>query len=376
MVKKVGSLDTLAQLGTKSPDQDPIILSNTTKKGDKEVLQKRARAKSFSSAIAVGLVEASEKADGAKIRSYWRSYHCAAVASLHTDGKVTSKYCKTRWCVVCNRIRTAKVINQYLPDLKKWQVEDDLYMVTLTDVNVPAADLRGEVLRLKDHFRKIAESAKKQAQRGQRDKFMAIRKLECTYSYRLNNYNPHIHTLVKGKENAQFVLDQHLKRSPTADRKGQDISLVSGSGGMLEVFKYSAKMITKVGSKRKVNLSAMHEIYKAFDGVRTLQPYGFRCSNIDSVVSAEERTKAAVLKEYEWDKYTSDWIADELQVDESTGEVLGVICDPLSGYTPSDNFTKFLDTGLQLGDGGQIDRLKKIPDRDPYRAKAIKPKNE
>jgi hypothetical protein len=375
MLKKGATLDTLAELGTDPPEKDNLVLSNTTKKGDKDVLQKRARAKSFSSAVAVGLVEAAEKTDGKKIKSYWGSYHCASVASLHADGKVTSKYCKNRWCLVCNRIRTAKVINQYLPDLKKWLQDDDLYLVTLTDVNVPADVLPGEVQRLKDEFRKIAEAAKKQAQRGKRDKFLAIRKLECTYNHRKNDYNPHIHALVKGKDNAQFVLDQHFKRSPTAGKKGQDISLVNGAKGMLEVFKYSAKMITKVGDKRKVNLSAMHVIYKAFDGVRTLQPYGFRCSNPDAVVPAEEKTKAAVLKEYEWDKYASDWIASELDVDHETGEVLGVICDPLSGYQPSDNFTDFLNTGFVIDDN-PIDRLKHIPERDPYCVKKIRPQKE
>jgi hypothetical protein len=375
MLKKGAALDTLAQLGTDHPDQDNFNLSNTTKETDKDVLQKRARAKAFSSAVAVGLVEAAEKTDGKKIKSYWGSYHCASVASLHTDGKVTSKYCKNRWCLVCNRIRTAKVINQYLPDLKKWLEDDDLYFLTLTDVNVPADVLPGEVQRLKELYRMIAETLKKQAQRGKRDKFLSIRKLECTYNPYRDDFNPHIHAIVKGYNNAKAVLDEYLKRSPTANVKAQNLKQVDSPGGMLEVFKYSAKMIVKAGDKRKVCLTAMHEIYKAFDGVRTLQPYGFRCSNPDAVVPAEEKTKAAVLKEYEWDKYTSDWIASEIDVDQDTGEVLGVICDPLSGYQPSDNFTDFLNTGFVINDE-PINRLKDIPSRDPYQYKRIRPQTE
>jgi hypothetical protein len=123
-------------------------------------------------------------------------------------------------------------------------------------------------------------------------------------------------------------------------------------------------------------MDALHQIYTAFDGVRTLQPYGFKCSNPGAKVEAEERTRAAVLKEYEWDKYQSDWMATELDIDMDTGEVLGVNQDYLSGYKPSEAFSQFLDTAFVIESGDevhQVDRMKHLPNPDTWQNYRMKP---
>ena len=379
MVKKGGSLDTLAPSGTKDKKDSFPVLENKTKKDDKSTLKKRARAKAFSTSVAVGLVEASEKSDGKKINQYWNSYHCASVATLHEDGKVTSKYCKNRWCVTCNRIRTAKVTNQYLPDVKQWLKEDAVYFVTLTAPNVEAEALPKELHRMKDTFALIGKAVKKQAERGKKERFVALRKLECTYSYRRDDFNPHIHALIKGEENAKYVLNQWLKRNPTASKDAQHLAKVTGATSLMEVFKYSTKMITKAENKSKVYTGALHEMYKAFQGVVTLQNYGFKCSNSDAVVSGEEKTKAAAVSEYEWKQLKTDWINEQLDIDASTGELLGVTYDELSGYKAGEPYKQFLNEGFvridQFGNEHVV-KQKELPKRNPYQYKQIKPQKE
>ena len=59
----------------------------------------------------------------------------------------------------------------------------------------------------------------------------------------LFEYHPHRHLLVKGKANAEWIVDQHLKRFPTALRKSQDIRPLSSntSKALLEIVKYISK---------------------------------------------------------------------------------------------------------------------------------------
>ena len=245
---------------------------------------------------------------------------------------------------------------------------------------------------MKDTFSLIGQAVKKQAQRGQKERFISLRKIECTYSLRRNDFNPHIHALIKGKVNAKYVLDQWLKRNPTASKDAQDLAKVTGATSLMEVFKYSTKMITKAENKSKVYTDALHQMYKAFEGIRTLQPYGFKSSNSDAVVSGEEKTKAAAVSEYEWNQLKTDWINEQLDIDTSTGELLGVTYDELSGYKAGEPYKQFLKEGFIIREKQswhsvgslpwapfgveQVVEQKELPKRNPYQYKQIKPKKD
>lgn len=357
------SLDTIAQVGTLNAEPSFRLL-NTTVSNDKEVLQKRARAKAFSSGLSVGLIEAAEKQNSPLLPAYWRSYHCASVVSKHKDGKATSKYCKNRWCTVCSRIRTAKLIQDYLPTVRQWLIEDDLCLVTLTRPNVPGKQLFDEIRLMNSTFTKIAAAAKQKYKRGTGEKLLALRKTECSYNRHRDDFNPHLHILVKGKENAEYINSQWLKRNESANSKAQDIRPVKDENGLLEVFKYSTKQIVKVGNTRKVYLSALDTIYAAFRNTRTLQPYGFKqTASGASMAELEQKTTAPIERVYEWDRDQTDWVSTEIDMDLTTGEVFGVKSDYLSGYTISNSFKSFLDTAFILsGTPGEqpINRLQSI----------------
>jgi hypothetical protein len=116
-------LDTLAQLVTDHPLKSL------------ETLTRRAKAKFITSGLIFPLIDLNSDLK----KSYWLTWHCTSV--LLQDGqKITSRYCNNRWCIVCNRIRTAKMIKNYYPVIKS-EIQDG-YFVTLTIPNVQGQRLK------------------------------------------------------------------------------------------------------------------------------------------------------------------------------------------------------------------------------------------
>jgi len=108
-------LDTLAQLSTKStqPNKNKGL---PKQKLTQETLQKRAKSKAFTFSYLFDLIDL--KSDLTK--SYWQTYYCST--SILQEGKtLTSKYCNQRWCLTCNRIRTAKIINGYKSEIESFK---------------------------------------------------------------------------------------------------------------------------------------------------------------------------------------------------------------------------------------------------------------
>src|ERR1035437_2148495 len=80
------------------------------------ILKKRARSKFVANALSLALVDTKSELN----QSYWNTWHCNETLTQHGN-KITARYCNNRWCNTCNRIRTAKLMNGYLPALKKLQ---------------------------------------------------------------------------------------------------------------------------------------------------------------------------------------------------------------------------------------------------------------
>ncbi|RZJ94649.1 MAG: hypothetical protein EOO60_02595, partial [Hymenobacter sp.] len=51
-------------------------------------------------------------------KAYKLSTSCAGEL-VEKPGKITSMYCGCRWCIVCSRIRTGKLINGYMPAIEQ-----------------------------------------------------------------------------------------------------------------------------------------------------------------------------------------------------------------------------------------------------------------
>lgn len=297
---EVPFLDTLAQPGTKE------------KKSGKNTLKRRAVAKFLTNEILFNLVDQ----DSTLNQSYWNSFHCSN--SLVQNGKkITGKYCNNRWCIVCNRIRTAKMINEYFPVIKK-EIQQPFF-VTLTIPNVGGSVLKqtirsmlSNIIRINHVFRHRREF-----------RITGIRKIECTYNATENSFHPHFHFIIDGKQAAAELIDHWLKAYPEANRAAQDMR-PANDGSMIELFKYTTKLVTKSditrdGEKTEININpeALDVIFKALYKIRTFQPMG-GISKLPVKEDVEELQaelfddlSALTVDVWGWEQGVSDWVSND-----------------------------------------------------------------
>jgi len=308
------ALDKLAQPRTKSPESE----AQTTL----ETFKRRAVAKFNSRALVLEMV----KLDSPLKKSYWNTWHCSNI--ILQDGKtLTTKYCNNRWCTVCNRIRTGKLIKGYLPELKKMV---DPQFVTLSIPTMPAEDLKSSIEAMTNTFIQI-----KNLFYGRKGfKINGIRKIECTHNKETDLYHPHFHIVLDGEEVGEALIVEWLKRCPEANRKGQDIR-PADANSMKELFKYTTKLTTKNKVTREdnkvvmqINPEALDVIFRALYRKRTFQSMGW----VKMVSEDVDEVDAQIVEDIEeatdvwkWEQEASDWV-------NSSGELL-TGCDACEIYS-------------------------------------------
>lgn len=306
---------TLAQLGT-----EPKKTIRT--------LQKRARAKFITNALILKLItlETSLK------DSYWNTWHCNSVISQ--EGKtLTSKYCNNRWCNICNRIRTAKLLNGYYNEINTWQ---DKWFVTLSRRSVTRKQLKREINAVIEVFFGIKEMMKKRHQRGQvyrgQGKLIGIRKIEITYNNDVHSkwygtYHLHFHFIIKGRFCAEMLyLEWQRRNGELVHWKGQDIRRAD-PGSIIELFKY----ITKIIGKGELSVKALDVIFRAMYGRRIFQTYGGLKRVSEDVDELDSRNYEFLTEQFVfWQWLDYDWV----QYD--TGELL-------SEYQPSGKVLELIE---------------------------------
>lgn len=255
-----GKFNTLAQLAP-NPEAD---------------LKKKAKRKALTVFLCRKLIEL--KTDN--IQAYRNMYYCNSVMQQENQELKTS-YCKNRFCLVCNSIKTANLINGYLPELQK--MEEPIFL-TLTIKAVKAHVLSRSIDRMQRDFRAITKHLRK----DRKLKIIGIRKLECNHNkyydhydpehperYQnrdFDTYNPHFHVVLDGFYEAAHFVNEWLKRYPEASKKAQDIR-PADHDTFTELFKYATKIIGKNGM---INPRALDNIYSAFRRRRVVQPIGIK----------------------------------------------------------------------------------------------------
>lgn len=182
-------------------------------------LQKKARAKFLSLALNRQLL----KCDKSPIfYQYKLSANCAQLIQKKGE-KLTAAYCGYRWCQVCNRIRTAKLIDKYAPMFE--QMPDPVF-ITLTLKSIEDADnLRPLVRRFIVTINRILDRLRKHG-----IKFQGFRKLEITHGRA--GFHPHLHLLLspiweeKKRRARRKTHIEEIKRSAT-ERDGLGVFLDS-----------------------------------------------------------------------------------------------------------------------------------------------------
>lgn len=305
-------LDKLAQLTNHCK-------SDTCESGEKtgkKTLAKRAKSKYVSKNVSVKLADL-----GSDLRkSYFNTFYCCDNL-IQTGKKITGKYCNNRWCLVCNRIRTAKLINGYKNVLQELP---DKRFVTLSRPNVKASDLREEIQYLLLVITKIRKSLT-----YRKTPIVGIRKLECTYNPVTNTYHPHFHFIVSGQNISSLLLAEWLKENKTANISAQD-DRPANDDSVMELFKYFTKIVTKDA----IYIDALDVIFRSMYGLRTFQPMGIS-KNVSEDIEEIRAEIYADLEEREtiWSWIETDWI------DKSTGECL-------TGYSPDERTQKIVNNLL------------------------------
>jgi hypothetical protein len=316
--------------------EDDIKLVRKTSIEDRASLLKRARAKYFTRGYLIALIRAAERCNKSEMsKAYWNSWYCANELTEFSSGKISSKYCKNKFCLVCARIRTAKLINQYKTWFKKH--EGNLYMLTLTRPTVDAYELPKRIDDMMKGHRAIIKAIQKQKRRNKLPRLEGLRKLECT-SRPGNMFHPHYHIVIVGKENAELYRDRWLERFEDASAKAQDISKCK-EGSEMELFKYFTKIITSLDGEKVINANQLDVIFNAVKGKRTFQPVGFKMPKA-KIEEAEPGEEDYAIASWIWDK--SDWVTTSEVVDMETAEVITVQRE-LTGYKPSEKLKELIE---------------------------------
>lgn len=304
----------------------------------RETYLKRARAKFSQQKLILALIKLKSPLK----KSYEDSLFCS-YSLLQTGNTFTSKYCKHRWCKICNRVRTAKLLNGYERDIKAMQAPQFL---TLTIPNVKSEILKESIKAMLATVRKIQDLRRKH----KKPLFECIRKLECTYNPDRDDFHPHFHFIIDTKQAAEEFRREWLIYYPEADIKGQDIRPAYKP---IELFKYFAKLTSK-SKKDKKQLhgkklirnewhypNALDLIFQAIKGMRIIQPMGGieyveeDIKQIDSQTLQAEEFEIEEIAVWKWhrigqdgEKITWDWL------NTYTGELL-------TNFVPDERLIKY-----------------------------------
>jgi hypothetical protein len=263
-------------------------------------LRKRAVAKRFTQLMTFDLMNSISPKDE-MYKYYFNAYNCSDVI-LQSGNKFQSAYCNTRHCIVCGRIRTAKGINGYFPQMSKY--DGKFYMLTLTKVSVSAKHIRSTFDEMYSDWRQFNKNWNKK-----NHKVVGIRKMECNYNPEKRTYNPHYHIVVNSLEFANELRSYWLAKDAKLNEAAQDIRPVKKGGENLkEVFKYAVKPLNHKSS----TAYQTHLIYKALRGVKMIYPFG-GLKKVSEDVAAEQQENAEDFRECQWnfDKYCIDWINED-----------------------------------------------------------------
>lgn len=293
-----------------------------------KIIDKRAKRKGFSVVLAKAMIEYGKKSKSPMLGTYYRALGCSDTL-IQEDGKLHTKYCKSRICVVCGAIRTAKAMKTYLPVIRGWES----YLVTLTIPNVKGYLLRKTIDEMLKKFKGAQRSIKRKIF------FKGLRKLEVTYNPERDDYHAHFHCVVDGFTKAQWLREEWMKRNPTARAVAQDVRRCNKKT-LKEVFKYSMKILASDEDDKNQDPHlyphAVDTIVRALHRRRTYQNFGFNLpkefdeDDFDGEALAAPDGEVGDGAEWTWIQEIHNW------VNKATGELL-------SEYKPSVRRLKFLE---------------------------------
>lgn len=228
--------------------------------------------------------------------------------------------CEKRWCTSCNRIQTAERITRYMPAI---EAMPNPHMVTLTVPNVPGRELAKTISSMGKALTRILSNHR--ASRSQNRKstvglrpMQLLRKMECTYNARRNDFHPHLHLVINDADNANFLLTRWLRQHPTARAVAQD-ARPADAGSLKELFKYFTKVIQTSKGSATIYPRAIDCMFTALRGKQVFKTSGIEARPLarpdappDTVIGRELHSGREIRAH--WDGRANDWkiSSDEL----------------------------------------------------------------
>lgn len=275
----------------------------------KDTLRKKQWSKYVSKGIALSLMHYNQ--DSKLFKSYKNTSYCAELLQTNEIGRVKTTYCKNRWCLTCNRIKTARLINNYLSQLE--ELEQSQFL-TLTLPTVDKDHLKKRISDMEKTWRLIYNKSKQVKYKREYSPLKGVRKAEITIRPN-GQYHYHFHFILDNEPQAEWLLKQWLFYNPSANPKAQDLRSAN-EGSYRELFKYAFK--AEIKTSNKTNAKRYDIVFQAMRGKRTYQAFG-GIKKIEEDFTEDDLKNGIILEDYP-DKIftwvTSDWY------DKETGEAL------------------------------------------------------
>ena len=208
---------------------------------------------------------------------------------------ISGRYCRSRFCIVCQNIRTAKYISKFEDVVKNGSFSH----LVLTVPNVENKDLKNTILSMK----KVV-SMYNDLQRKNNIKNDLIYSIEITYNSLEKNFHPHIHAVINtdGVENLKSYWLNKWIFAKEYLQKERVLYSDDPQKGLFEIFKY----ITKIG---KYPPEIYSEIYEATYKKRMFEQYGLFRKVKEQENNKHETTLVCTLS-----KVASNYMLDSLDV--------------------------------------------------------------
>lgn len=241
----------------------------------------------------------------------WHEPHCTMLVG---------RYCKKRYCTVCNNIRSMQAYIKYGPVLNLWEQP---YFVTLTVRNAP----QNSLISLMDEMQKTWERCKnifaQEAKRKGLPIPSGLRKLECTYNPTRNDYHPHYHIIADSQESAERIVSAWLNQWPAdlCSPKAQNLK-PADRNSIFELFKYFAKSIDRKEGDNSIYPVALNCQFEAMSGRRVIQDFnmGQYKTTFGQDVKPEKPEGHEFGRSYWYDATVGDW----RQEDDRNDRIIGV----------------------------------------------------
>jgi hypothetical protein len=346
-VSDKGRIYTLAESGTQKNNETPsiaLVSGKGTVISNNPSLANRARRKLITRKMVLSLIDVTkEKGEPEREQAYWNAYHCLNNVIV-TNGRMYGKYCKNRFCTICNAIRKADMINRYYPVISQWE---DVQFVTLTVKACKEDKLKRWIYGMKRAFKLLHDRCKKRYQRGNGIKLIGVKSLECNFNPIKKTYNPHYHLIVPNKEIAELLKKEWIEQWRPKNKNEYRYKFTTPAAqhiepvynletALIETIKYESKIFTEPDLNKKSKLKTPPKIYaRALDnilvsmkGKHIFDRFGF---NLPKQPHHAKSTKVVVdFENWTFPKDSSDWVNDE------TGEAL-------TGFLPPIGLSYLLD---------------------------------